>query len=153
MVPPFLDLSTWVPIIDGDIVARALYERHYSAQAALARRIERGTALFVGPGFKLVLSTPCRRALFVWRKENFRLDDQTGVNCTVFRNEGAGLASDLIRAADAVADARWPGQRHFTFVDPRRVRGNPPGNCFLRAGWSRCGHTAKGLHIFERLAA
>lgn len=147
-----LPMAIWLPIIDGDDVGRAMYERHYSSGKSLALRRERGTKLFCGPGFKLVLTTPCRRALFVWRK--FRsLDRQEGISCAVFRNEGAGVASALIREADAFADCRWPGERHYTYVNPKSVRGNPPGNCFYHAGWRRCGTSAGGLHILERLVA
>lgn len=146
-----LDLGIWVPILDGEATACAQYERHYSAGKSLRLRRERGTKLFVGPGHKLVLATPCRRALFVWRK--FRsLDNQAGVGCAIFRNEGAGIASELIRAADNIADQRWPGERHYTYVDPRHVRGNPPGNCFYRAGWRYSGETKGGLHVLERVS-
>jgi hypothetical protein len=153
---PLLDIATWIPILDGDDHGRAQYERHYSARKSLARRLERGTRLFVGPGFKLVLTTPCRRGLFVWRKELYRADGQEGVNCAIFRNEGAGLSSDLIIAADRIADQRWPGERHFTFVDAdethhRRSKFSPPGQCFIHAGWQLCGASADGLQILERL--
>ncbi len=145
-----LALDQWVPILDGDAIARAAYERHYSARSALARRTARGTLLFVGPGNKLVLSTPCRRAHFAWRRSMFRADKQAGVECTFFRNEGGGLSSALIMAADAIADQRWPGLRHFTVVDPSEVGGDPPGSCFLHAGWRRDGATKAGLHVLER---
>ena len=111
--------------------------------------------LFVGPGEKLVLVTPCRRGLFIWRKFISR-DGQRGVNCAVFRNEGAGLSVHLIRAADLVADKRWPGERHFTYVDPaatasRRSRHAQLGECFIRAGWQPCGTTKSNrLTILER---
>lgn len=72
------------------------------------------------------------------------------MNCAVFRNEEGGLASALILEAEPFAWRRWPAERLFTFVDPRQVRGNPPGNCFLRAGWVRCGETAGGLHVLEK---
>ncbi len=152
-----LPLDVWVPILDGDDIGRAQYERHYSARKSLALRRARGTRLFVGPGNKLVLSTPCRRALFVWWRQMFRRDGQVGINCAVFRNEGAGLSSDLICAADEIAFSRWPGERHFTFVDAdetamRRSRQAAPGQCFIWAGWQFCGVTAGGLHILERLA-
>lgn len=110
--------------------------------------------LFVGPGEKMVLLTADALALFVWRKERYRLDAQTGVNNAVFRNEGtcAGRASDLITAANSAAWGRWPGERLFTFVDPSKVRHKrDPGRCFLRAGYRRCGLTKKGLLIFECL--
>ena len=145
-----LPLATWVPILDGDAHACAMYERHYSSAKSIATRRARGTLLIAGPGFKLVLATPCRRALFVWRK--FRsMDHQYGISCAIFRNEGAGLSSDLIRAADDIADQRWPGERHYTYVNPRAVRSSYPGFCFVQAGWQRCGVTkARKLLILER---
>ena len=148
---PLLDIDVWVPILDGDDHARAMYETHYSSRKSMATRLARGAKLFIGPGNKFVLSTPCRRAVFAWRRAQYRSDMQRGVECALFRNTGAGIASDLIRAADVIAERRWPGERHFTFVDPARVRGNPPGNVFYRAGWRKCGETASGLHILERL--
>jgi len=146
-----LDLGIWVPILDGDPIAAAMYDRHYSSERSRARRRERGTLQFVGPSNRLVLMTPCRRALFAWRRHMHRADGQSGIECSIFRNEGAGEASTLIAAADAIGDARWPGQRHFTFIDPERVRGNPPGNCFRRAGWRECGRSQeRNLLILER---
>jgi len=127
--------SVWEIIRDGDPLAAQMYLRSYASDRSRQRRIDRKTLQFVGPGEKMVLTTPCRRALFAWRISRLRDDDQEGVECTVFRNEGAGVASELVRAADAIADRRWPGERHFTFVNPRKVRGNPPGNVFRRAGW------------------
>ncbi len=146
---PMLDMAIWIPILDGDAEARALYDRHYSRRV---RKDGKTHPLFVGPGQKFVLSTLCRRALFVWRK--YLSDDgQTGINCAVFRNEGAGPSSDLIRAADALADARWPAQRHFTYVDPRRIALPNAGYCFLMAGWRRIGRTKhRDLIIMERPA-
>lgn len=144
---PFLDLATWLRIKDGDDEARRLFDRHYSRYSYADGRQPK---LFVGPGYKMVLTTPCRRALFVWRK--FISDDgQRGINCAIFRNEGAGLSSDLIRAADAIADRHWPGERHFTYVNPRKVSSTNPGFCFIKAGWRRCGQTkARKLLILER---
>jgi hypothetical protein len=147
---PLLDLATWIPILDGDDEARALFERHYSRKRYADGRAPR---LFVGPGQKLVLTTPCRRALFVWRKF-ISGDGQQGVNCAIFRNEKSGRrSSDLIREADAIADQRWPGERHFTYIDPRAIVSDNPGYCFLRAGWRRCGITKwNRLLILERSA-
>lgn len=147
-VPILLPFATWIAIKDGDDHARSVFDRHYSRYFYADGRQPR---LFVGPGQKTVLVTPCRRALFVWRKFQ-SMDDQRGVNCAIFRNEGAGLSSDLITAADAIADERWPGERHYTYVDPRKVRSSNPGYCFIQAGWRRCGVTKKRrLIILERL--
>jgi hypothetical protein len=144
---PFLFGDGWMSVKDGDFTARSIFDRHYSRyRYADGRRPK----LFVGPGEKLVLLWPDARALFIWRK--FISDNgQTGVNCAVFRNEGAGLSSDLIREADAIADERWPGDRHYTYVNPRAVRSPNPGYCFLMAGWRRCGMTKeRKLLVLER---
>lgn len=146
----------WVPVLDGNPDAVALYERHYPAQERLARRRERGSRQFGGAGARMVLLLADRTVLFVWRRQAFRLDTQTGVECSVFRNEGARLSSDLVLEAEGHAWGRWPGARLFTFVDAqrtaaRRSRRSRPGECFLRAGWRFCGLTARGLHILEKL--
>lgn len=129
---PFLlydPTDIWIEVKDGNASGRALFRRHYSYAPY---RDGRDPALFVGPGEKLVLLTPDARALFVWRKF-ISGDGQKGVNCAVFRNEGAGLASDLIRAADRIAWDRWPGERHYTYVNPKKLRSRNPGCCFLKA--------------------
>jgi hypothetical protein len=102
----------------------------------------------------MVLLTSCGRALFAWQRNTIpRLDGQCGICCTVFRNEGAGLSSELIREADDLAWHRWPGQRHFTYVADDQVRSRNPGYCFLKAGWQRCGRNRDGrLTLLEHLA-
>lgn len=147
---PFLPLLpgvTWLAVKDGDPTARTLFRRHYSYRPYADGR---DPALFVGPGEKLVLLTSDAKALFVWRR--FRCGGgHEGINCAVFRNEGSGLSSELIREADAIADQRWPYERHYTFVNSRRVESTNPGYCFLRAGWRRCGITKwNRLVILER---
>jgi hypothetical protein len=155
---PFLFSDrTWVEVKDGDSTARDIFRRHYSHRPY---RDGRRPKLFVGPGFKMVLLTPCAKAIFVWRKY-ISHDGQVGINCAVFRNEGAGIASDLIRAADDIAFEQWPGERHFTYVNPKKVcRSRTPGRCFLKAGWkyvtnadgSRMMTKKKKLLILERAA-
>lgn len=148
--PLFLPMWDWVLIKDGNQHARELFGRHYSRYTYADGREPK---LFVGPGEKMVLTTPCRRALFVWRKF-ISADGQQGINCAIFRNEGAGLSSDLIRQADALADDRWPGERHFTYVNPRKIRSSNPGFCFISAGWRKCGITKKRKYtILERPAS
>lgn len=138
----------WYITKDGDKSCLELYERHYSAYHY---RDGRKRSQFVGPGEHIVLRTGDTDAVFVWRKF---IDDsgQDGVNCAVFRNEGKLLSSVLIRQADTVADFAWPGERHYTFVNPEAVRSTNPGFCFMAAGWRRCGMTKSGLLIFERTA-
>lgn len=146
---PFLFGDTWVEIRDGNATAAALYDRHYSRNRGAV-----GHPRIVGPGSRMVLLTPCARALFVWRV--FDTKDPSAapgdINCAIFRNEGAGLASDLIRAAMALAWARWGPRRLYTYVNPKRVRSANPGFCFIRAGWRRCGVTkTRRLLILECL--
>lgn len=140
----------WIPVRDGDDRARGLFDRHYSRYRYADGRRPR---LFVGPGEKLVLLTPRCDALFVWRR--FRsMDHQVGVNCAVFRNEAPEryLSSDLIRQAMTIAWQRWPGERLYTYVAPKRIRSTNPGACFKAAGWRVCGRTKhRRLLILEAL--
>lgn len=146
LVPDAAPWRYWRATRDGDAHARSIFHRHYSHRPY---RDGRRPRLFVGPGEKFVLLSLDGSALFVWRK--FRsLDDQEGVNCAVFRNEGGGRSSDLIREADAIAWARWPERRHYTYVDASSVRSSNPGYCFLMAGWRKCGVTKdRGLIVLE----
>lgn len=139
-------MPLWWLTKDGDTDCMALYERHYSGQE---RNGKRRVAQFVGPGEHIVLRTERGDAMFVWRRF---IDDsgQTGINCAVFRNESRHLSSELIRQADAIADFCWPDRRHYTFVNPEKIRSSNPGFCFLEAGWKRCGRTKGGLLIMER---
>lgn len=135
---------------DGDRTCLALYNRHYSAYRYRDGRQRRQ---FIGPGEKVVLRTAGGDAVFGWRKF---IDDsgEEGVNCAVFRNESDYRSSDLIRAADAIADCLWPHQRHYTYVDPKNVRSTNPGFCFIMAGWKRLKRRTKsGLIILERVAS
>ena len=147
---PFLLASgPWVEVRDGNATAMSLYDRHYSRNRKAV-----GNLRIVGPGERIVLLTPCVRALFVWRM--FDTKDETAapgdVNCAIFRNEGAGLASELIRSAMTFAWDKWPGRRLYTYVNPRRVRSSNPGFCFLMAGWRRCGITkTRRLLVLEAL--
>jgi len=146
---PFLIAeSIWIETRDANPTARTLFRRHYSYRPY---RDGRNPAKFVGPGEYMALLTPDARALFVWRKF-ISLDRQTGVNCSVFRNEGPTLSSDLIREAMRLAWERWPGERLYTYVNPRKILSANPGYCFLKAGWRRCGVTkCRRLLILEVL--
>lgn len=143
----FLPL-VWLHVRDGNDSARELFDRHYSRYRYADGR---KPLLFLGPGEKTVLITPDALAVFAWRKFISR-DGQQGVNCAIFRNEGPRLSSDLIRAADDIAWERWPGERLYTYVNPKKTRRKrDPGRCFLRAGWAHAGWTKKGLRILECL--
>lgn len=141
----------WAVIRDGDSRGRKLYERHYSCRRYADKRKPK---LFVGPAEKLCLMTPDAKALFAWRRFIDR-SGQEGVNCAIFRNEGAFdglvLSSELIIAAESFAWQRWPAVRFYTYVDPLRVKSSNPGFCFKRAGWNECGRTkVRKLIILEK---
>jgi hypothetical protein len=145
--------GNWLSSHRADPRALALYKRHYSAKKNARWRAARSLN-FVGPGQPMVLLTVGCDAVFVWVKNTGeRWDKQAGIICTLFRNESPKLSSDLIREADDLAWQRWADPRHFTYVDPTEVRSSNPGYCFVMAGWSRCGSSAEGKLIFERLAS
>lgn len=142
--------GVWVETRDGDPDVKAIFDRHYSRRGY---RDGREQKRFVGPGQRIVLITPGCDAIFIWKKM-LSMDSQEGVYCQVFRNEGGSLSSLLILAAEEWAWARWPGERLYTYVNPRRVASVNPGYCFKRAGWRRCGLTLSNrLLVFEKAAA
>lgn len=142
----------WLAVKRTDPRAFALYRRHYSYKKNARWRRPGNTNMSSG-GQTMVLLTQACDAMFIWLRNVIeRQDKQVGVNCAVFRNEGPVLSSTLIREADRLAWRRWPGLRHFTYVDPTEVASELPGYCFRRAGWRRCGVSAAGKLIFERLA-
>lgn len=140
----------WYSIKDGDARGYDLMTRHYTfRQYADNRRSDpgyRNRHLFVGPGEKVVLMTPDCKALFVWRKF---IDDsgQEGINCAVFRNEGPYRSSDLIKMAMAIAWEKWPGERLYTYVDPKQVESGLPGYCFFCARWRMLTEKVDGKKI------
>lgn len=151
MVVPLVD-GHWLAVKRTDPRAYALYRRHYSATKNVRWR-RTGNTNVTSAGETMVLLSQCCRALFVWLRNTVdRLDKQQGVNCAVFRNEGAGLSSQLIQEADELAWVRWPGERHFTYVDDSKIRSTNPGYSFLMAGWQRVGRNKDGrLTLLERL--
>lgn len=153
---PDMLANGWLEVLDGNPTARDLFTRHYSNHHR--QRGRKQPALIVGPGFKLLLITSDAQSVCSWRKSEIRADEQTGVECNIFRREGGELASELLKEAMRLAWLRWPGERFFTFVDPREVRptwraGRPTwGHCFYQAGWKFAGLTKKRLHILEMSA-
>lgn len=135
-------------ISDQNPAAMSMFRRHYSKPKYQDGRRHVGGVM--PPGEHLFLMTPDGTAIFGWlRNVVERYDGQTGVCCSVFRNEGPVLSSELISEAMELAWSRWPGERLWTYVDPGKVRSRNPGYCFQMAGWRRCGESNKGLLIFE----
>jgi hypothetical protein len=118
-----------------------LADRHYSRRTVGARQ-------FCYSGRKLVLRDTQGLVLFVWMwpQDEMRMDHQTGFNCAIFRNESDRLSSEIILEAEAMAVAKWGGNRMYTYVAPTKIKSTNPGYCFLKAGWRKAGYS-KGGHV------
>lgn len=118
----------------ADPVAKRIADRHYNRQNPDA-------AQFVPPGRCLVLVSRDSDALWItsYPFPEFVQHAWAGAwVCSVFRNEGPLLSSDLIREAVAVTRSMWPTPElgMITFVDRSKVRRKrDPGRCFRRAGF------------------
>jgi DNA modification methylase len=135
--------SPWMVTWRADPAAARLADRHYSRKTV-------GAGQFSPPGAVVALVTSCGRAVWVtWRTDYAETDwVRDAWVCCLFRNEGAGLSSDLIRAALAITRHEWgnplPGGT-VTFVDPGKLRRKrDPGRCFRRAGFAPDGTTQGG---------
>lgn len=132
----------------ADPAARAIADRHYNRQKP-------GTPQFVPPGRCLVFLADPAVWVTAWPFAEYVKHAWAGawVN-SCFRNEGAGLSSELI--VEAVAASRWfwepPGLGLVTFVDRDKVRSKrDPGYCYLQAGFEAVGETKGGLVALQLL--
>lgn len=131
-----------------------LADRHYSRQKI-------GTPQFVPPGRCLVLyaQTDTGRAVWVtsWPFAEYVKHAWAGAwVCSIFRNEGAGLSSDLIRQAVSASRAYYgepPPLGIITFVLPSAIRSTNPGACYKAAGWKRVGAAKDGKPCLQQLPA
>lgn len=125
-------------------------DRHYSRGTI-------GSGQFSPPGRCLPLITPEGTAVWV---TSWPLPEYTSHGlgdawiCTLFRNEGAGLSSELVREAMAATRAEWgepPPGGTLTFVAENKVASRNPGYCFLMAGFVRLPRRTKerGLVILH----
>lgn len=139
----FFDAARWSRVTKFDKRACALADRHYSR-----RKI--GSPQFMPPGQTIVLLTPCARAVFGW----WRPDPSSGIQqmnkldgwtCTIFRNEGAGLSSELVLEAEKAIAAfgyECGPDGLLTYVWDKKIESTNPGYCFKKAGWTAVGRSA-----------
>jgi hypothetical protein len=129
---PGVDAGVWQRRGRRDPAACALADRHYSRQVV-------GCGQVGGASRLLVLVTPCERAAWLTAWSKCPDDGLDAYRCTMFRNEGAGLSSTLIRAAVELTVDLWgppPPDGWVTWVDRAKIAPtNRPGGCFLHAGW------------------
>ncbi len=132
---PGVDAGVWQIRNRFDVAAVALADRHYS------RRLDKiGSNQVGGVSKNLTLVTPCERALWVTRymRPGAAFDKLDAWRCSYFRNEGAGLSSELILEAMAMTED-WdvrPPDGWVTWIDTRKVASANPGYCFKQAGWT-----------------
>ena len=102
----------------------------------------------------MILLTECERAVFGWWRPHptagiVAMNGLDGWTCTIFRNEGAGLSSELILAAERelLAEHECGPDGLITYVWSSKVRSVNPGCCFKRAGWKKAGMSADGRKV------
>lgn len=123
----------WRLVTVSDSAARSLADRHYSRQHP-------GSPTLGPPGKRLCMVTPDERAVWLSHWTQHPDDGQDAYRCSIFRNEGPELSSDLIRSAVALTERMWgapPVDGWITWIDPRKVASSNPGYCFLAAGWTK----------------
>lgn len=152
-VEAMLREPVWMQSFRADPEVRPLADRHYNRQKI-------GAAQFVPPGRCLVFKTLCRRAAWVtsWPHAQYVKHAWAGAWMnSFFRNEGAGLSSELILEAVGATRTFWhqpPDLGMVTFVDASKVRQKrDPGRCYVRAGFHHVGYTKAGLYVFQMLPA
>lgn len=136
----------WLITDKGDPDARAFVDGetfggvHYSRQTIGARQFTRN-------GQNLVFMTADLRACWVTFRPTpgkaSRTDGRDAWENALFKNEGAGLSSELIAEAVALSCALWgplPPDGMITFIKPeltarKRSRHALPGQCYRWAGW------------------
>jgi len=147
-------MTHWIKSHRADPQVVPLADRHYNRQKV-------GSPQFVPPGSCLVLKSPCLNAFWVtsYPKAEYVKHAWAGAwMCAAFRNEGAGLSSDLIR--DAVAHTRDfygdpPPLGMITFVDRSKTRAKSRdhiGYCYQRAGFLLLNERTKGgLYVLQMI--
>ena len=148
---PWAASGYWVRVPKFDPQAVTIADRHYS-------RRKPGSGQFMPPGQTLVLVGKDGRAVFGW----WRPDPASGITamngldgwtCTIFRNEGDRLSSELILEAEAALAEAGVGcgpDGMLTYVWGVKVRSANPGYCFRMAGWTRVGLSADGRKTLFR---
>lgn len=141
-------------VVDGAGI-NAGHGPHYSRRTP-------GSKTFTGVGQEVVLVTDCGRAVWACirqktpmavgsgRSRHRRGDVAKSTDTKalyvwrnmIFRNLGAGLSSELIRAALEMTYVEWakrygelPDERLRTEIDLKAVKSTNPGYCYRVAGW------------------
>ena len=148
----------WELSWSADPKARELADRHYS-------RKKIGAPQFMPPGRKLVLYAETKTGKAVWGTSypfaEYVLHQWAGAwMCTIFRNEGAGTASELITQAVAATRAYFgdpPDIGMITLINRKKVKPTMVhgeavwGWTWLKCGFQIAGETKGGLMALQLL--
>jgi len=153
----------WIESHRGDAEVVPLADRHYNRQKI-------GAPQFVPPGRCHVLKigtaeqllNPDTGAAFwvtSWPFAEYVKHAWPGAwVCSAFRNEGAGVSSELIREAVLSTREKWPDIPDLgmiSFIDPSKVQPRPIrgrktwGHSWFEAGFRHVGYTKAGLWSFQ----
>lgn len=137
-------MTPWTVVPKFTPAGARLADGHYSRRTV-------GSPQFMPPGQTLVLLTPDCLAVFGWWRPDPRsgivaMNKLDGWTCTIFRNTGPALSSELILAAECELMDRYEcgPDGLLTYVWDAKVRSANPGYCFKRAGWKAIGRSADG---------
>lgn len=134
VVPSLWRGDGWIVTTRSDPTVRALRDRHYSTKRPGGRTVG-------PPGRVVVLRTADGLAGWIthYPDPQLVLDGLDALRCTLFRNEGPRLSSELVLEAERISEATLgaPPDGWVTYVEPGKVRSANPGYCFRVAGWSR----------------
>lgn len=142
-------MNHWLITDKGDQDVRLLADNHYSRRTP-------GSRQFCRNGQNLVFVTGALDAAWVTFRPTpgvaKRRDGLDAWECSLFRNTGPALSSDMILEAVELSLAlwgEWPEHGLITYVKPSAVKSVNPGFCFKMAGWVRCGESADGKPMFR----
>lgn len=136
-----------------DARAALVADRHYSRQKP-------GTNQFMPSGSTFVLYAVVGGAEVIWGTSwpylEYTKHEWAGAwICSIFRNEGCGLSSEMVRQAIAATRLHYggrPPRGMVTFVDPASVaHKRDPGRCFRKAGFRPVGFSKRRGHLALQL--
>jgi len=150
-------VTRWLVSHKFDKVGAKLADGHYSRRTP-------GSPQFMPPGETLVLRRSDDTAIWGWWRPHpaaglEAMDGLDGWTCSIFRNTGPSLSSDLVLEAEIIlAEADWLGTTAgpcgpdgmLSYIWPKKIRSPNPGWCFQVAGWTRDRWTKKKKRLLRK---
>lgn len=150
-------MGLWLVTHKYDKVGAKLADGHYSRRTI-------GSPQFMPPGETLVLRTPDDSAIWGWWRPHpdagiEAMNGLDGWTCSIFRNTGATLSSELVLEAEIeLLEADFLGKTAapcgpdgmLTYVWPAKILSTNPGWCFQICGWTRGERTKKKKRLLRK---